>query len=85
MEYFGIIAALLGGAGGNILGKSPLTGAKRWNKLLAPAAALATGLLYTKITGTDLPADQVMVAGGAIGGQAIGVYSGVKNLIQFFK
>jgi len=85
MEYLGIIAALLGGAGGNALGKSPLTGSRRWNKILGPALALTTGLVYTKITGADLPPDQVMATGGIIGSQAVGIYSGVKNLIQFFK
>ena len=84
-ELLGIGLALIGGALGQKVGKSPLTGEKPWNKVLAPALAIGTGLLYKTVTGADLDAGQTMQAGTMIGGQAVAVYTVAKNTLQLVK
>jgi len=84
-DLLGIALALIGGAIGNHTGKSPLTGDRPWNKILAPALAIGTGLLYKTVTGADLDAAGTMQAGSMIGGQAVAVYTVAKNTIQLVK
>jgi len=85
LEAVGTALAIAGGHVGNRVGKSKLTGSKPWNKVLAPAAALATGIAFKKITGQHMDVETTMQAGSAIGGQAILYYTVAKNGLQFFK
>ena len=85
MDLLSLGLGLAGGAAGNAVGKSPVTGDKPWNKVLAPAAAILLPLLYKKFGGTGLSDQQVVEAGLTIGVTAVGLYSGGKNLVQFVK
>lgn len=85
MDVTSLAIGLAGGAAGNALGKSPLTGDKPWNKVLAPAAAILLPMAYKKFIGGGMSDEQVIEAGFAIGATAVGVYSGAKNLYQFVR
>jgi len=82
----GLAAALAGGAAGNAVGKSKKVGGdKKVNKILGPAGALLAALLFKKVTGSDMSTEQIAATGILIGTQGIGLYSGVKNIIQGVK
>lgn len=80
-----IAIALAGGAVGQAAGKSPVTGDKPWNKVLAPAGAVLAAVLYKKFGGGELTDEQAASAGLMIGASAVGVYSASKNLVQMVK
>lgn len=85
MDVTSLAIGLAGGAAGNALGKSPITGEKPWNKVLAPAAAILLPMIYKKFVGGGMSDEQVIEAGFAIGTTAVGLYSGGKNLYQFVR
>ena len=85
-ELVGLAAALAGGAAGNAAGKSDkIGGDKKLNKILGPAGAIIAALLFKKVTGSDLPTEEIVSAGILIGTTGVGVYSGIKNIIQGIK
>jgi hypothetical protein len=73
--------ALAGGAAGNAVGKSPITGDQPWNKVLAPLGALLAPWIAKQVFGAELTSEQVV----AIGVSASGIYSQGKNLYQFVR
>ncbi len=89
MDLASLVIGLAGGAAGNVVGKSPITGEKPWNKILAPLGSVAAVLLYKKFGGGALTDQQAAEAGIMIGATAVGAYSAGKNLYQlvrtFFK
>lgn len=80
-----VAVAMAGGAVGNAVGKSPMTGPKPVNKVLAPVLALLAGYGASWVSGVDLSPTEALDHGTAIGLSAIGLYSGVKNLWQLIK
>ena len=86
MDFLGIGIALVTGLLGNKAGKSEhVLGDKPVNKLLAPITAVVGGVLYTAVTGAELPIDQVTQQGAVVGGQAVLTYTLAKNGYQFIK
>lgn len=73
--------ALAGGAAGNAVGKSPITGEQPWNKVLGPMGALLAPWIAKQVFGADLTSEEVI----AIGVSASGLYSQGKNLYQFVR
>jgi len=74
--------AMLGGAAGKQIGKSPITGDKPIHKILAPLATLVVGYGVTLLSGGEITPLEAMEKGTVIGVSAIGVYSAAKNLYQ---
>ena len=82
----GLGLALGGGAVGNTAGKSSKVGGdKPWNKLLAPAGAIAVATLYQGLTGDTSTAKDIAVGGATLGVTATGIHSVVKNIGQLIK
>ena len=82
----GVGVALAGGAVGNTAGKSSKVGGdKPWNKLLAPAGAMAVATVYHGFTGDSSTAQDIAVGGAVLGVTATGIHSVVKNIDQLIK
>ena len=84
-EIYTIGAALVLGAVGKAIGKSPITGEKQWQKILGPAlsfagAAAAEGA-RSILAGDPFNPVVVLTAGGLAGG----VQSYTKNVGQFVR
>lgn len=80
-SLLGIVAALAGGATGNIIGKSPITGPQPVNKVLAPIGAILAPLLLRKVAGIEISDQEVL----ALAATASGGYSWAKNAYQLVK
>ncbi|MBM3494855.1 MAG: hypothetical protein FJX72_11150, partial [Armatimonadetes bacterium] len=78
MDIAALAIALAGGAVGNAVGKSPVTGSQPWNKVLAPALAALFPVVY-KLAGGNMSFEEASAAGVTIGATAVGVYSAGKN------
>lgn len=82
----GLALALGGGAVGNAAGKSQRVGGdKPWNKILAPAGAMAVATIYHGVTGDISTAQDIAIGGATLGVTATGIHSVVKNIGQLFK
>lgn len=82
----GLGAALGGGAAGNKAGKSKkIGGDKPWNKVLAPAGAIAVATIYQGVTGDDKTAQAIAQGGVTLGVTASGVFSVAKNIKELVK
>jgi hypothetical protein len=74
-------AALAAGAAGNAIGKSPITGERKWDELLGPLGALLAPWIAKQVFKADLTSEQVVTISVA----ASGIWSQGKNLYQFVR
>ncbi len=76
--------ALAGGAVGQAIGKSPVTGDLPWNKVLAPLGSILFPVVY-KLLGGDMGYEEAAAAGATIAITVGGGYSWAKNAVELFK